>query len=221
MLRSVSLGSPSRALACLDARSPGEKPSSGGSTHNTLKKENGARLGCPDVLSVETHAIGRGATEFSKRPYSSLCEIWEGITSIIVYLSWLQRCYGNFVRRRRRARGFYVGYVKVLGEYFLRRHHSIAVNRDRIFHILRIASGECDHHRKVACPRHAEHQFVAPFQPLDRQIQPAKLIFAIGIGARHVAQQIRLKLPQAGAERVIEPGQIIRISATVGQVDVN
>jgi hypothetical protein len=28
-----------------------------------LKNENGARLGWPEALSVETHAIGRGPTE--------------------------------------------------------------------------------------------------------------------------------------------------------------
>jgi hypothetical protein len=33
-----------------------------------LKKENGARFGCPEALTVETHAIGRGATEFSRIP---------------------------------------------------------------------------------------------------------------------------------------------------------
>jgi hypothetical protein len=33
-----------------------------------LKKENGARLGRPVALNVETHAIGRGATEFSRMP---------------------------------------------------------------------------------------------------------------------------------------------------------
>jgi hypothetical protein len=38
-----------------------EKPRSGGFAETTLKKKNGARFRCPS-LSVETHAMGRGAT---------------------------------------------------------------------------------------------------------------------------------------------------------------
>ena len=41
---------------------------SGGSSENTLKKENGAQLATPFALQVEIHAIGRGMT----RPMSSL-----------------------------------------------------------------------------------------------------------------------------------------------------
>jgi hypothetical protein len=41
---------------------------SGGSSLNTLKKENGAQLATPLALRVEIQAIGRGIT----RPISSL-----------------------------------------------------------------------------------------------------------------------------------------------------
>ena len=41
---------------------------SGGSSENTLKKENGAQLATPLSLQVEIHAIGRGMT----RPMSNL-----------------------------------------------------------------------------------------------------------------------------------------------------
>jgi hypothetical protein len=41
---------------------------SGGSSLNTLKKENGAQLATRFSLRVETHAIGRGITS----PISSL-----------------------------------------------------------------------------------------------------------------------------------------------------
>jgi hypothetical protein len=43
-------------------RIPGAKASSGGLAHTALKNEKGARLGCPEALRLETHAIGRGAT---------------------------------------------------------------------------------------------------------------------------------------------------------------
>ena len=33
-----------------------------------LKNENGARFGCPEALSVETHAMGLGTTELEIRP---------------------------------------------------------------------------------------------------------------------------------------------------------
>src|ERR1700689_3865248 len=81
MFRKVSLGSPRPAFA-LGWRSPGANASNGGSTHTQLKNENGARFGCPVKLIVDTHAIGRGATELSRMPYSSLCERFEGVTII-------------------------------------------------------------------------------------------------------------------------------------------
>ncbi|MGA8866492.1 MAG: hypothetical protein WB510_05965, partial [Candidatus Sulfotelmatobacter sp.] len=62
-----SLVSPWSAPACFGCRNPGANASNGGSTHTALKKEKGARLGCPDALTVETQAIGRGATELRRR----------------------------------------------------------------------------------------------------------------------------------------------------------
>ena len=57
MFRSVSLGAgwPSTHLR------EGENPSNGGFAETALKKEKGARFRRP-LLSVETHAIGRGTT---------------------------------------------------------------------------------------------------------------------------------------------------------------
>src|SRR5579863_471002 len=62
-LRSVSFASPCGPFPFFGGRRPGAKASNGGSTQTALKKENGARFGCPAALSVETHAMGRGATE--------------------------------------------------------------------------------------------------------------------------------------------------------------
>jgi hypothetical protein len=67
----VSLGSPAIEPARFGDRSPGANASSGGAVHTQLKNENGARFGCPDALTVDTHAMGRGATELRITPYSS------------------------------------------------------------------------------------------------------------------------------------------------------
>jgi len=53
---------------CLGVRSPGANACSGGSMQTQLKNEKGARFACPEALSVETHAMGLGTTEFRMRP---------------------------------------------------------------------------------------------------------------------------------------------------------
>src|SRR5215471_21512448 len=44
------------------SRQTGQKPTTGGSAQNALKKLNGARLSTPAGDTVETNAIGRGTT---------------------------------------------------------------------------------------------------------------------------------------------------------------
>ncbi len=48
------------SLALPSPSSSGEKPSTGGLTLTTLKKEKGARLALPAASRVETQAMGRG-----------------------------------------------------------------------------------------------------------------------------------------------------------------
>src|SRR5204863_919179 len=68
---------------------------------------------------------------------------------------------------------------------------------------------------------HAKDQLVALLQSFDGQVQPAKLVFPIWVGAGDVADQLRGELPQAGAEGVIQPVQVIVVPDAVGQVHVN
>src|SRR4051794_2038923 len=56
ILRTVSLRRPSRVLV-------GQNSTVGGFGQTPLKKLNGARLGWPTRLTVDTHAIGRGVIE--------------------------------------------------------------------------------------------------------------------------------------------------------------
>ena len=53
-----------------------------GATQTQLKKENGARFGCPEAVSVETQAIGRGTTELRMMLYISRWEGCEAFTFI-------------------------------------------------------------------------------------------------------------------------------------------
>src|ERR1019366_8678650 len=99
--------------------------------------------------------------------------------------------------------------------------HGVAVNGHRVFDVVRIAAGVGDHHGYVACARGPEDKLVALLQPRDGQIQSAKLVVGVRIGARNVADQLRLKQPQTGTQSVIEPGQIFDIAAAIGQVDVD
>ncbi len=61
-------------------RMAGANPSIGGLAETQLKNENGARLGTPSLLSVETHAIGRGPTAHKSIRYSSRCGTSSGRT---------------------------------------------------------------------------------------------------------------------------------------------
>jgi hypothetical protein len=55
-------GSPAPAPKFFGERIAGANASSGGLAHTALKNEKGARLGCPEALRLDTHAIGRGPT---------------------------------------------------------------------------------------------------------------------------------------------------------------
>src|ERR1022692_276466 len=83
IFRSVSLASPWLAPVCFGCRSPGANASRGGSTQTVFKNEKGARLSCLDALTVDTHAIGRRATELWRMLYRSLCEGSDGLTIIL------------------------------------------------------------------------------------------------------------------------------------------
>src|SRR6266436_10454275 len=99
--------------------------------------------------------------------------------------------------------------------------HRVAVNGQRVFHIPRVAAGEGDHHGDAASLGDAEDKFVALLQSVNGERQAAELVFAIGIGAGDVAEQLRIELAKAGAERVVEPREIVVVASFVGEVDVD
>src|SRR4051794_16867547 len=91
MLRSVSLSVPERFAV-------GEKTTEGGLAPPAIKNENGAKLGEPSGDRVETNAIGRGATQFSRRAYASLAEICAGsiwVKSKSCAFMWARRVPGT------------------------------------------------------------------------------------------------------------------------------
>src|SRR5207248_8379243 len=46
-------------------------------------------------------------------------------------------------------------------------HDGVAVNRNRVFHLPRVASSECDHHGNPTAAGHPEHQFISALQPFN------------------------------------------------------
>src|SRR5437899_3187604 len=68
---------------------------------------------------------------------------------------------------------------------------------------------------------HAKNQFITLLQALNRQRQPAKLVFAIRVGAGDVAQQVCLKLAESRAEGVIQPAEIIGVADAIRQIHIN
>src|SRR4051812_23912593 len=72
-------------------------------------------------------------------------------------------------------------------KYFLRRDDRVAVDRDCILNVSRVAPRISDHRRDAPCSRYSEYQFVALLQSFNRQRKPSELILAIRIGSRYVA----------------------------------
>src|SRR5207253_8452437 len=104
---------------------------------------------------------------------------------------------------------------------FLRCQHRIAVDGYGVFDVARVAAGESDHHRNLPRAAHAKNQFITLLQALNGQRQPAKLVFAIRVGAGDVAQQVWLKLAESRAEGVIQPAEIIGVADAIRQIHIN
>src|SRR5208337_4161563 len=102
-----------------------------------------------------------------------------------------------------------------------RSEHRIGVNGDGIFHAVGIAARIGDHHGDVASTGSTKDELIAALQSFDGKVQSAKLVFAEGIGASNIADELRVELPQPGTQSVVEPGKIFGIAAAVAQVYVN
>src|SRR4029077_16802156 len=106
-------------------------------------------------------------------------------------------------------------------EHFFGRDYSVAVDRDRVFDVLCVASGKGDHHRDIARTGDTENQFVPLFEPLDRQVAPAQLIFLIWVPAGDITNQIRLELAQARAEGIVQPREVVIVAGSIGKIDID
>src|SRR5208283_1083945 len=101
------------------------------------------------------------------------------------------------------------------------RNDGVAVDSHRVLDAVGIPSGKSDHHRNITGAGNAKDEFVPPLQSFDAKVQAAELVLAVRIGASHVADQFGVELPQSGTQRIVQPGQILQITAAVRQVDVN
>jgi hypothetical protein len=79
--------------------------------------------------------------------------------------------------------------------HFGGRCDSVAVNGHGVADVIRIAARVSDHHGYVARAGDAKDELVAPFQAFDGEVQTAKLVVSVRIGAGDVADQPRLKQP--------------------------
>ena len=90
------------------------------------------------------------------------------------------------------------------------------MDRDRILDAMRISPGVGDHDRNASRLGDLKDELIALFQTFNCEREPAELVFAIRIGAGDVANQIRRELPQAGAERVVEPREVVVVGNAIG-----
>src|SRR5689334_7783344 len=81
-------------------------------------------------------------------------------------------------------------------EDFSCRNHRIGVDGNGVFHIKRISACIRDHNRNLTSFGDAKNQFIPSLEAFERKLQSAQLIFAIGIGARDITNQIWLELAQ-------------------------
>ena len=94
---------------------------------------------------------------------------------------------------------------------FLRNANRFGVDLNGVFHAPGIAPCQRDGDGNILGARFLKYQLVALLQTFNRELEPAELIVAIGVGARHVVNQIRLKF----TERLVEPFfQLSRYSAS-------
>src|SRR5271165_7594827 len=89
------------------------------------------------------------------------------------------------------------------------RNHGVAVDSNGVLDAVGIASGKSNHHRNIAGTGNAKDEFVPALQSFNGKVQPAELVLAVRIGAGHVADKFGVEVPQAGAQRVVQPGQIL------------
>jgi hypothetical protein len=97
----------------------------------------------------------------------------------------------------------------------------VGVDGDGVIDVAGVASGVGDHDGNVAGAGHSEDELVALFEAIDAEIESAELVLAVGIGSRDVADEVGLELAESGAERVVEPGEIVVVADPVGQVDID
>src|SRR5690242_15959063 len=72
----------------------------------------------------------------------------------------------------------------------------IAVDADRIRHLAGVAACKRYDDRNFLCPRLLEHHAIALFETFQAELQPAQLVFAVGIGACKIEHHLRIELRQ-------------------------
>src|SRR5207248_10448336 len=83
--------------------------------------------------------------------------------------------------------------VLLFTEDFSRRDHCIAVDRNGIFDMSGVSTGQCDHHGCVSRLRKTQYKLIPFLQPINGQSQPAELILTIWIGTGKIVDQVWLK----------------------------
>src|SRR5215469_5733284 len=97
----------------------------------------------------------------------------------------------------------------------------VGVDGHGVFDAGGVAAGVRHENGEATSASGAKDQLVALLQAVDCEIQSAKLIFAERIGSGDVADQLGLELSEAGAQGVIEPGEVFGVAAAVGKIHIN
>jgi hypothetical protein len=75
---------------------------------------------------------------------------------------------------------------------FLGSARPVAVDAHRIRHPTRMPSSKRDRYWSPTFARHLEHQPIPAFQSLKAQVEAARLILTVRVGAGHLEKQVRL-----------------------------
>src|SRR5438477_943827 len=106
-------------------------------------------------------------------------------------------------------------------EDFSRRDHCIAVDRNGIFDMSGVSTGQCDHHGCVSRLRKTQYKLIPFLQPINGQSQPAELILTIWIGTGKIVDQVWLKFAAGGCQSQIQPVQILFVIRAIRKVHVD
>ena len=106
------------------------------------------------------------------------------------------------------------------GRMLGRERDRLRVDRTGLFDVVAVATGHHDRDRDAEPTRDIEHTPITCGQALERQIETAKTVAAIGICTGEIEDEVGREPLEHRIERAVERGEIASIVAAIRQADI-